>query len=78
MTMHRIEPDAAGNLLHYIADELRATVPAEHAAAYLESCQEAADALAPEPQASAPAKPAKTPPKAPAVKPKGKARKGAR
>lgn len=76
--MHRIEPDAAGNLLHYIADELRATVAPEHVAAYLESCQEAAEAIAPAPEASAPAKPAKTPQKASFVKSKGKAGKGAR
>jgi hypothetical protein len=76
--MHRIEPDAAGNLLHFVNGELRATVPAEHAAAYLECCPEAAEAIAPAPEASAPVKPAKTPQKAPAVKTKGKARKGAR
>lgn len=44
--MHRFEFDAAGTLRHYIADELRATVAAEHVAAYHE-CQPDAPAAPP-------------------------------
>lgn len=45
--MQRFEFDANGNLLHFVNDELRATVPADAIAAYRETYPDA------------PAKPAK-------------------